>query len=510
MQDKASITALMSAFARAYYAENSKAPVFADTVARRLMTDEEYAEIAKYIVDGAGFFAPGRSFASGREALDWVVFNELAPTPAVRARYCEDCLKTAVRTGTTQYVILGAGLDTFAWRETGLMKRLRVFEADRKPTQDDKKERLARAGLEIPQALRFVPVDFSVDDLKEKLTESGFDETQKTFFSWLGVSYYLTDGEIDSMLDSIASFAAEGSTIVFDYADGGLFTAKEKRVERMLAMAAAGGEPMKFSADELELTVMLERHNFLIYEHLSPAEADERYFYPAGAEMTSFEHICLATAVLKGAPFINTKEKILQQALLLFSRKGYDATSMQDIADTLSITKAALYRHYAGKRAIFERIVERMEEKDAERARRFGLPERSAELDPGAYKKARLMDMADFAAAQFAYWTEDPFASRFRRMLTLEQYGSPEMTALYQQYLAAGPLSYTGDVLAELLHDAGEAGRAALAFYAPMFLLYSVYDGAEDKTLAQSAMKEHVRRFREDMETGMEEKNNGI
>lgn len=301
MENKASITALMSAFARAYHAENSAEPVFNDFIARTLMTDEEYNMMSKYIIGGVDFFAPDKkdSFKDDGEILKWIVATQLAPTPLARAKFCEDSLKTAVMTGTEQYVILGAGLDTFAWREKELMQRMSVFEADHPLTQEDKKQRLKRANLDMPKNLHFVPVDFTKDNLREKLAESGFEENKKTFFSWLGVSYYLSDGDINAFLENLSSFAADGSTLLFDYADENLFISPVRRVQNMVAMAQAGGEPMKahFSCEEIEK--LLEKHNFLIYEFLSTHDIHEKYFKKRTDFLTAFDNICYALSVIK-------------------------------------------------------------------------------------------------------------------------------------------------------------------------------------------------------------------
>lgn len=115
MENKASITALMSSFARAFHFENETCPVFADTLAKKLMTDEEYKTIEKYILGGIDFFAPEKksTFINDTEAVQYIVNSQLAPTPLCRAAYCERAMKTATITGTEQFVILGAGLDTF-------------------------------------------------------------------------------------------------------------------------------------------------------------------------------------------------------------------------------------------------------------------------------------------------------------------------------------------------------------------------------------------------------------
>lgn len=182
----------------------------------------------------------------------------------------------------------------------------------------------------------------------------------------------------------------------------------------------------------------------------------------------------------------DTKERILLAALRLFARDGYEAASVSAIAGELGVTKGALYKHYASKRAIFESILARMERRDAEQAEAHGVPEGAAEDMPDAYQSTPIDNMVDYARAMFRYWTEDGFAAPFRRMLTLEQYRSAEMARLYRQYLAEGPLDY----MAELFAGAGlpRPREEAAAFYAPMFLLYSVYDAAEDKAAVLSLL----------------------
>ena len=182
----------------------------------------------------------------------------------------------------------------------------------------------------------------------------------------------------------------------------------------------------------------------------------------------------------------DTKERILLTALELFSENGYEAVSVSHIAAGLGITKGALYRHYRSKRDIFESILARMERRDAEQAGAHDLPQGTRAEMEEAYAAATAADTAAFAKAMFRYWTEDSFASRFRRMLTLEQFGSEEMGALYQQYLASGPAEYLRD-----LFDAWglpSPAAAAAEFYAPMFLSYSLYDAAEDKAAVTAAL----------------------
>ena len=138
----------------------------------------------------------------------------------------------------------------------------------------------------------------------------------------------------------------------------------------------------------------------------------------------------------------DTKERILDAALELFARCGYLGTSMNDIAKQLGITKAALYKHYASKQEILDRIVERMNEMDDERDKAYEMPETAPDGFAEAYLHTPVEKIRTYSAAQFDHWTKEPFAANFRKMLTLEQYRDPALARLYQNYLAAGPLAY--------------------------------------------------------------------
>lgn len=299
MNGKSSVTALMAAFGRAFHTANVRKPVFADTKARELITDEEYTAMGRYILDGVDFFCPDQKekFSGEEETLRYLVHTQIAPTPLARAAFCEERLKIFARMESVQYVILGAGMDTFAFRETDFMETHKVFEVDHPLTQADKLNRVHRAELTIPDNLRYVAVDFSKDDLKAKLLEAGFDPTKKSFFSWLGVSYYLSKEEIEETFKRIASLSVKGSRVIFDYADEKLFDSEIRRVRNMLAMASAGGEPMKSCFEYDQLQRLLEKHRFIICERMDAQDIQERYFAGQEAELTAFEHIHYVTAV---------------------------------------------------------------------------------------------------------------------------------------------------------------------------------------------------------------------
>ena len=175
----------------------------------------------------------------------------------------------------------------------------------------------------------------------------------------------------------------------------------------------------------------------------------------------------------------NRKEEILIVALHLFARDGYEAVSVSQIAGELDMTKGALYRHYKSKRDIFDCIVQRMEQQDGEQAVEYDMPEEEKEKMPEQYGNVSLDDLVEYSKSMFEYWTEDDFASSFRKMLTIEQFRSEEMQNLYQQYLVAGPASYVKDLFESIGIE--NAKDKAAGFYAVMYFYYSMYDGAEDK-----------------------------
>ena len=166
-------------------------------------------------------------------------------------------------------------------------------------------------------------------------------------------------------------------------------------------------------------------------------------------------------------------------ALHLFARDGYEAVSVSQIAGELDMTKGALYRHYKSKRDIFDCIVQRMEQQDGEQASVYDMPEDEKESIPGKYENVSLDDFVEYSKSMFEYWTEDDFASSFRKMLTIEQFRSEEMQKLYQQYLVSGPASYVKDLF-ESIGIVNVKDKAA-RFYAVMYFYYSIYDRATDK-----------------------------
>ena len=190
-----------------------------------------------------------------------------------------------------------------------------------------------------------------------------------------------------------------------------------------------------------------------------------------------------------------TKERILETALELFAQSGYLGTSMSDIAARLGITKAALYKHYAGKQEILDRIVQRMNELDAARAAAYEMPGAAPEGFAQAYLNTPLDRIRAYSTAQFDHWTREPFSANFRKMLTLEQYRDARLAQLYQVNLASGPVKYMAAIFRPLTNSDETAMQLALDFYGPMYLLYSVYDGAADQSAVAPMLEAHIDRF---------------
>jgi methyltransferase (TIGR00027 family) len=222
------------------------------------------------------------------------------PVTLSRSRYTEDSLAAAFEQGVEQHVILGAGLETFAFRQPDMMRRLHVFEVDHPATQAFKQQRLAELGWELPAHLHFVPADFSQEGLATALHRSPYDRQKPTFFSWLGVTYYLTPAAVSDTWREIAGLAPAGSALIFDYLDADAFVPEKaaRRVQKMQEIVRNIGEPMKAAYDPARLGAELEQAGLRLQEDLDPAQIQVRYFSGRTDGYRAFEHFHFArTAV---------------------------------------------------------------------------------------------------------------------------------------------------------------------------------------------------------------------
>jgi methyltransferase (TIGR00027 family) len=196
----------------------------------------------------------------------------------IRNRYAEDCLAEGVARGIRQHAILGAGLDTFAFRQPTWAKPIRIYEVDHPATQRWKRDQLAAAAIAVPENLAFVPMDFERDSLAESLRKNGFDLGAQTFFSWLGVTQYLSQGAIAQTLEFVLAFP-RGSEIVFSFI---LPFATVSGLEGDALAKAADqskqvGEPWLSTFNPEDLAALLRAMGFSIVVHMTPADAQERY-----------------------------------------------------------------------------------------------------------------------------------------------------------------------------------------------------------------------------------------
>ena len=296
------MTALVSAFSRAYHSIHNTEKVFDDYLAKDILTQSEYEQIASNMSKGIEFFNP--SFEGTQdEALRWIVDNQLSPSPLGRAAFAERSLENAVRFETEQYLIFAAGYDTFAYRQPDWASKIQIFELDHPIMSLDKQKRIQSITAEKPSNLHYISADFTEDDWERNLIAyPAFDQSKISFCSLLGISYYLSKLDFAQIIDTVSNIVPKGSSIVFDYPDENAYTSKAgERAKKQMAMAGAANEKMLASYSYVELQQLLGDSNFLIYEHLTSSEITEQYFKKYNQSnpkhtITAFDNVnyCLA------------------------------------------------------------------------------------------------------------------------------------------------------------------------------------------------------------------------
>jgi methyltransferase (TIGR00027 family) len=255
---KPSQTALAAAYHRAAHQVLEQGRIFADSLALRILGPDAETAVRR-----------ARENPSARPMRLFI---------AVRTRFAEDALAAAFASGARQLVVLGAGLDTYAYRNP-FADSLRVFEVDHPATQAWKRQRLQDAAIPLPSWLTFVPVDFERQTLPERLAAAGFAPVQPTFFTWLGVVPYLNPEAVWSTLGFIAGLPG-GAHVVFDYSDPPEFLSPEQRArhERRTQRVAGLGEPWVTYFEPEKLHAKLAALGFAEIEDLGPAQIVVRYF----------------------------------------------------------------------------------------------------------------------------------------------------------------------------------------------------------------------------------------
>jgi len=330
-KNKTSYSASIITYCRAYHAAHDEPKIFDDFLAGHLLTEEQrknfdgmiyksnkalyYIGSRKAVPSIIKFLLPRRFkrtfeaiapqdlnlISSPTSAVDWYMHAHGGLALAVsRSRYTEDSLAAAVGKGVRQYVILGAGMDTFAFRRPELMGKLQVFEFDHPATQSFKRQRLTELGWEIPKQLHFVPVDFTRQRLDEELENSLYDPKARGFFNWLGVTYYLSRETVFDTLRTIANIAPKGSTIIFDYLDADAFDpAKVAPRGQWFLWSHVAGEKMQSGFDPSTLSHDLAALGLCLKENLSPADIEKLYFQGHPGNYHAQEHVHFACAVVE-------------------------------------------------------------------------------------------------------------------------------------------------------------------------------------------------------------------
>ncbi|HJY78206.1 MAG TPA: class I SAM-dependent methyltransferase [Burkholderiales bacterium] len=220
-------------------------------------------------------------------------------TFVLRARFAEDRLAEAATEGVSQYVILGAGLDTFAYRQPAYAQKLRVFEVDHPASQAWKRDCLARRGITPPPNLAFVAVDFERERLAEQLARAGFEASAPTFFSWLGVVQYLSEPAIEETLRFVAGLAPRTEITLSFCVPDDLVTGEDLELVRQGAATWADREEPWLSRHRPEdLGALATRLGFSSTYHLSPEAAADRYFRSRSDGLRAPQCVQLISATL--------------------------------------------------------------------------------------------------------------------------------------------------------------------------------------------------------------------
>lgn len=301
-----SMTAKLCSFARAYHSNYGRQKIFDDYLAYDMMGKEEYEEIGRLIERGFNVHGDTPNTGFRGKTVYAEMDRYISPIPLSRIAFAERELNSfADQYGVCQYVICGAGMDTFAFRNEN--SNIRIFELDHPDTQKYKLEKICRLEWNIPQNVHFVAVDFAKDDMKTVLQEAGFDKTIPTFFAILGVTYYLTLPVFEQTLAHISELSAKDSKVVFDYPDETTFMeSSTDRVKRLSQITEGLGEPMTQGYLLAELEKALKRHSFDIAIHLPPEKIQKEFFTDRTDRQTAFENIHFIAAVKKEETNMNT------------------------------------------------------------------------------------------------------------------------------------------------------------------------------------------------------------
>jgi methyltransferase (TIGR00027 family) len=305
-KNRYSRTALFTAIARAHHFLHHESRIIEDPYAESLMSDLERTTSVQALV-GALSDSDREKLEDPHDeaaAVDLILrVYPFAAAVLARSRYAEDRFLQAVPTGIHQYVLIGAGLDSFPFRYPHDRGAVDFFEVDFPASQAFKIQRLAAIGLGHPENLHFVPADLEREGLADALGRSPFRFDEPAFFAWLGVTVYLRTETIRETLRAIKDLACPRSQLVFDFLDiqGIQFESTSDRIRRYMALVSQLGEPLLGALDSTTLEPDLRSLGFRLLEQLTPESQRLRYYQNRrdGLEPTEYYHFACA-AVLPG------------------------------------------------------------------------------------------------------------------------------------------------------------------------------------------------------------------
>ena len=302
VESSPSRTALATSLMRSLHSRSDPSPLLDDPWGDRLVPESERERMSQRILARMDSGARARALEAPNAILDeFLLTNAAYPGVVIRSRYAEDALREAIIKGVRQYVLIGAGFDSFALRRPAFSDALEIFEIDHPATQMMKIQRIRECGISLPQSVHFIAADLAKEDLVTALTRSSFRRDEAAFFSLLGVTVYLTREANLATLRAIATCGSPGSKLVFTYVDQIEFAPGGSRSpENTDAQAVAMmGEPYVSGFDPNEIANDLTRVGLELVEDLDGKTMSVRYAR-AGAntlQPTATLHIVLARVV---------------------------------------------------------------------------------------------------------------------------------------------------------------------------------------------------------------------
>lgn len=280
-----SITAKLCSYARANHCICGGSKIFDDFHAYKLMGSNEYKETENLIE---------KKFAISN--TNDFLNKYICPIVLPRSAYSENNLCNFLKKyKEIQYVILGAGMDTFSIRNKN--KNIDIFELDHPLTQKYKLKRIHDTGFEIPSNVYFVPINFETEEIKDVLFASGFDFEKPTFFSFLGVTYYLDKNSIEKTIKNISYVSNNTTEIVMDFPDKKVFNTD--RAKFLASITASVGEPMAEGIEYSEIQQIMEKYGFSTENHMTPSDIQKKYL-KTSEDLTAYENIHFIMAKKEG------------------------------------------------------------------------------------------------------------------------------------------------------------------------------------------------------------------